>query len=110
MTELKGCPYVYPPSGGNAACANPKNGVDLLCYMTSLVDWQVRGYKRICLLGITELAQAILVHSLFYMCARYFAEHKLWGILGNLPSEVPPKYVHITTLNLVCNSSLLRVS
>ena len=71
--------------------------MELLWYLTVIFYLQVRGYKSICLLGLTELAQAILLHSLFLVCERYFSDPDIWGILGGLPSEPPPKYAHITS-------------
>ena len=65
--------------------------MELLWYLTVIFYLQVRGYKSICLLGLTELAQAILLHSLFLVCERYFSDPDIWGILGGLPSEPPPQ-------------------
>ena len=65
VTSLRERMYDHTPLGFNTTCAKPDNRLALLRCLTSIVDRQVRGYESICLLGLTELARAILLHSLF---------------------------------------------
>ena len=54
VTSSRGRPYDHKPLGGNVTCAKPDNRMGILWYLTVIVDCQVRGYKSICLLGLTE--------------------------------------------------------
>ena len=74
VTSLRGCLYDHTPLGGDPTCAKTDNGISLIWYLTGIVDRKVRSYESICLLGITELDRAILMHSLFYVCARDFSD------------------------------------
>ena len=62
VTSLRGHPYYHTPLGGNATCDKPNNGIYFIQYQTCILDLQVSGYESICLLGITESAQAILLY------------------------------------------------
>ena len=56
----KACPDTGDPTG-----AKPDSGEPLLCLVTSLIVCQVPGSEAICLLGVWENANIVLVHSLF---------------------------------------------
>ena len=53
------------PAKGDPTGAKPESGEPLLCLVTSLIVCQVPGSEAICLLGVWENANIVLVHSLF---------------------------------------------
>ena len=94
-------------SGGDDTCEKLENGFALLHYLTGSVEWQVRRFKGMYLLGLTGTAKSVLTHSLLCVHKSNYSKPDFWGILGSIASEGSPDCILLTPLYLANNSFFL---